>query len=287
MKKNSAFSLIELSVVLLIVGILIAGVTQAGIMIKNSRIQSARLLTKESPVNDIDNLVVWYETSLDSSFVAGEAIDNTIISAWNNNNKQSLGVNNATQATTTSKPKYIANVFNGAIPAIRFDGTDDFMSYDGTFLAGSNYTIFVVEQRTSNKSNNFFMGGSTAATNKDLVLGYAADTTIKQAHYGNDLSFTIQAFVNPTPRIHSFWFSASTGGGKKYWLNGGNSADASDSSQTESLTDYLNAYLGRYFTNNYFFGDIAEVIIFNGALKNSERQSIETYLSKKYSIVIS
>lgn len=48
MKKNSAFSLIELSIVILIVGIIIAGVTQSSSLIRKMRLSSARQLTSTS-----------------------------------------------------------------------------------------------------------------------------------------------------------------------------------------------------------------------------------------------
>lgn len=51
--KKSAFSLIELSIVILIVGILIAGVTQSSRMVGKSRIKTAKTLTQSSPVGSI------------------------------------------------------------------------------------------------------------------------------------------------------------------------------------------------------------------------------------------
>jgi len=42
---------------------------------------------------------------------------------------------------------------------------------------------------------------------------------------------------------------------------------------------------GGFFSTDYI-GDLAEIIIYNRALKNEERQSIETYLSAKYDIAL-
>jgi prepilin-type N-terminal cleavage/methylation domain-containing protein len=47
--KNGAFSLVEVSVVLIIVGIFIAGIFIADEMIKKFRITAAQSLTKSSP----------------------------------------------------------------------------------------------------------------------------------------------------------------------------------------------------------------------------------------------
>ncbi len=51
MKRQQAFSLIELSIVILVVGILIAGVMQGRELISKVHLQTARLLTTSSPVS--------------------------------------------------------------------------------------------------------------------------------------------------------------------------------------------------------------------------------------------
>lgn len=286
MKKNSAFSLIELSIVILVIGIIIVGITQSSRLVKQFRIQTAQTMTNSSPVHSIKDLITWFETSLDESFLATEAQDNSTISAWYDVNRQSTR-NDASQSTSTNKPLYIENVFNG-LPAIRFDGNDNFMTFDATALTGSNYSIFVIEQRRGNTSTiNHFLGSSGSSTNNNLHLGYDTNTTLRFGHYSNDVDYTVPTFSNPIPRMHSFIFSKT--GGKSYWSNGGTSADASSSGQTAVLLSSSGTALGRVVfggSTYYFNGDIAEVIIFLRDLKTEERQAVETYLGKKYNIKI-
>jgi hypothetical protein len=164
------------------------------------------------------------------------------------------------------------------------------LNFDGSALIGSNYTIFVVEQKRSSKSDDYFIGGTAGTVNGDLILGWRFDNTVTQAHYGNDMDYVNAglAYTTPTPRIHTFWFNQSTGFGKAYWLNGGTTADVANASQTAALLSYANPSLGRYIANtNFYNGDLAEVIIFTRALKTSERQAIEAYLGKKYNITLS
>jgi len=191
-----------------------------------------------------------------------------------------MAKNNATQGYSSNQPKFIENVFGG-IPTVRFDGSNDYVSYDGTFLANINYTIFVVGQRRSS-GTNYFMSG-VGITNANLILGYRSSTVITQGHYDNDMSFTTTDYSFPTPTIHTFWFSKAAG--KKYWLQGGNNADQTSPSQTTALTSSTGARVGTG-TSRYYNGDIAEIIIFARDLKNEERQAIEGYLSKKYNIAI-
>jgi len=281
LKKNKkAFSLIELSIVILIIGILIAGVVQGRTIINKSRLSNAQTLTKTSPVNDIPNLMMWLETSLPSSFIKSEARDANKISTWHDNSPQAVNRMILSQLASDNQPKFYEDVFNGAIPAIRFDGLNDFMEFDGTALINSGYAIFIVEQRrVANSLETPFIGGTLGS----LTLSYKNNTTVTQSHYGNDLDYTIAGYVNPTPRIHTFLFNSTIG--KQYWLNGGINPDKTEAGQTASLSSYNGSALGRSgFT--FFNGDIAEIIIFTRALKSEEKQLVENYLSKKYNIAI-
>lgn len=53
MKFQKAFSLIELSIVILIIGILVAGVTQSSRLVKQIRLASIKSMTLSSPVSSI------------------------------------------------------------------------------------------------------------------------------------------------------------------------------------------------------------------------------------------
>ncbi len=290
MKKNSAFSLIELSVVILIIGILVAGVTQGSRLITSFRLQTAQNLTQGSPVTSISNLILWYETSMESSFDASEQENNSPVSTWYDSNSQLLAKNNATQATLANKPLFIKNVFNGGIPAIRFDGSSDLMSFDGTEIAKNNYSVFIVEQRRASGAGTALplIGGTTATQHNNFHIIYDNNTTFRVGHFSYDNNYIITSYSVPIPRIHTATFSTTAG--QKYWLNGGLNVDASQSGNTTALVSNAGAAIGRLFNGTstlYYNGDIAEIIIFTKALKTEERQSIEAYLSKKYNIAIS
>lgn len=62
-KLKKAFSLIEISITLLIIGLLIAGISKASDMITESKLKSARAISKSSPVARLNNLVLWIETT--------------------------------------------------------------------------------------------------------------------------------------------------------------------------------------------------------------------------------
>lgn len=272
----------------MIIAVIVIGTIKSQNLVGKARLSNAQTLTQNTAVKDMDGMVAWFESSLETSFLFSEEVDGGQISEWRDNNPNAASRNNATQTTPgleSSRPKFYQDVLNGGIPAVRFDGTNDFMTFDGTPLVGGSYTIFVVEQRRANSSLMMFLGDVSADT---LRLGYRDNTTLTQAHSGailNDL--TVAGYASPTPTIHSFWFNLSAG--QKYWKNGEttpNSPDDAASGFTTALTSYPGAALGRH-SSNYFNGDIAEVIIFNRALQSNERQVVEDYLSKKYGIAIS
>lgn len=290
-KVNSAFSLIELSIVILIIGILIAGVTAGGKLYYKAQLAIARSLTTSSPVNGIKDLMLWYETTSSNSFKSTQSSDGTAIDTWYDINSQQPIPNNATQTTTANQPLYKENIFANGIPAIRFDGTDDCMSFDGSFIANSSYTIFVVEQRRSAPSLNYgtpWVGGTSSSTvDANFHFGYAslAPSTAKLGHFTDDLNYVNSTLLTTfVTRMHTGSFNSSTLA-RKYWYNGGTTADSSDTAKA-ALSGWSGAAIARIITN-YYNGDIGEIIFFARALTDEERQSVESYLSKKFNITIS
>jgi len=293
-KNHTAFSLIEISMVILVIGILIAGISNGVDLYDDYRLKVAQNLTKNSRVPRIPDLEMWFETTSENSLATGTTsftdkpnpADLDPIGRWNNINPNILpsARNHATQATSTNQPQYIRNGING-LPALKFDGTNDFFSYNGDFLVGSDYTIFVVEARTSNKIMNLFLSGSSNLSNSNLHLGYRSDILITQAHFSNDINKAVSKFTSAIPRMHSFVFSKSNG--KAIYTNGGDGSF--NASQTLPLASYPGSAIGNFLWSGasyYYQGSIAEIIFYTRALTDQERQGVETYLSKKWGIKI-
>ncbi len=290
LKQNKlGFSLIELSILIIIIGLLATSAIAGRAIINSARTSSARNLTTNSPVNNIKNVVLWVETVSKNSFDNG-AITGTSpkIATWRDISLKA-SPNNATQITLANQPTYIENAING-LPVLRFDGNSSFLNYDGTALAVSNYTIFVVEQRRSNKDNNYFTGADgTNANNTKLVLGYKTTSIITHAQFNNDYEIpsVVSSYSSPIPRIHSFRFSSSVG--KDYSLNGVVKLNCIDNGTiTEcrrGLLSHLGANIGASKYSSYYFdGDIGEIIIFSKYLNDTDKADVEEYLRKKWGI---
>ncbi len=162
---------------------------------------------------------------------------------------------------------------------MKFDGTNGYFTVDGSVLNNTNYTIFVLEQRDSSKSGNYFIGdsssGNESTTNKNLVLGYSADGTIKHSQSSDNSytsSVTTYSASSGKPRVFTFVHDKSSG--KKTYVNGLLAATSTD---TNSLSGMTTLTIGKSYQ-----GQLGEVVVFARALTTEERESVEDYLGKKW-----
>ena len=155
---KKAFSLIELSIVILIIGILVAGVTQSSRLVNAMRIQSTKLLTRNSPASSIQGLTAWFETSLAENFATGSSgnytenpspDNNSSIAKWNDINPVSSDKFNAIQPNTAEQPIFIEKAINN-LPALRFSG-DKSLAINTAFFDRA-FSIFMVVTRASDGS---------------------------------------------------------------------------------------------------------------------------------------
>ncbi len=303
LQNKKAFSLIELSIVLLIIGIIIAGITQSSRLIKQFKLSAARSQTQSGPVSSIKDLAAWFDTTSTTSFIDAEAEDSALtggsgVSYWYDINTSSSIKRNASNiGATNTYPYYYASCING-LPCLRFDGTNDSLDFDGTFLAGVDYTIFVVEQRRTAAALYFLGKSATPTTNTALEFGYSATSTFRFAQGSSSSLYTVGStpaiapYSQPTPRLHSFVNATIATGAASFahYLNGSATASTLTSVGTPALST-LSAYAAATIGSShngaaqtYFNGDIGEIIFYTRALKAEERVAVEDYLLKKWAI---
>ncbi len=286
MKKKSyhiqlrAFSLIEVAVVIIIIGVLVAGIFVSDNLITKSRLQMAVNLSKSSPINSIRDNVLWLETSLDSSLKDTESFNDASITAWNSQNNSG---NKITVNAVGLGPVY-ANTIN-RIPAVKFDASsvarpsvDNYLEIeDASFLNKTDYTIFVLEKRQSNSSNNYFIGENLNGTaNQSFALGYKNDSKIVHSQgLGMSYDSTVSFYADSKEKARLFTFIHSSTGGNKTYINGLLASE--DSTKTGHLTNISKLSIGKGYS-----GEIGEIAFFTRALNDKERQDIEDYLSRKW-----
>ena len=292
--RRTAFSLIEMAIVVLIIGVMIVGVIGGSGMIRSASLNSARSLTVKSTVPQIKGLVAWYETSLKESLKAVEATDSSQISAWYDISPASLsaqrydltpgtatGQKNILSRTASSALTYQSKAIND-LPSFYFSGSGSLNLTN--FYQGSlaQATIFIVLQPTATLGTTLLdsdSSGSTASigissTTVNLDTGFSVTTATgsNSASFiaGND--YIVAAYLNGSSS-KAYVNNAETSAGKA-------NIDAGSNSLT-GLTIGANKSGGNAFT-----GLISEIIIYDHPLQIQERRDVFKYLSFKYKISV-
>jgi len=286
--SNKAFSLIELSIVILIIGILVAGVTSSSRLVKRMKIITAQNLTTSSPISSIKDLVFWYETSLDKSFNDSEEQDGSFLTTWYDISPQNVDkINISSPANNANQPRFIENLING-LPAVRFDG-NDYFSVNANMFVNTNFTLIMVERKETLGSTwlihwNVTWGGG-CNYNECFHVGYRTDNNFTFDFYASSTEAFSNELRGIKPKIHTMIFDRSFG--KKYWVNGGVNPDAVQTSAMSSLALIPLTLPRTGSIGSAYQGSFAELIFFNRGIKDEERIAIESYLSKKYAIPLS
>ncbi|MBP7710343.1 MAG: LamG domain-containing protein [Rickettsiales bacterium] len=296
-KLKSAFSLIEISVVILIIGILISGVSQSGKMMQKFRLSTAVTLTKSSPVAGIKNLVVWWEATSEESFLNSERENNQKVSTWYDVNPRSIEKYNAVQATSGSQPAYVAEAINN-LPALKFDGSATYLKVPySANLNPTDLTIFVVVKTLGTTSHGAIISSRSATpvdpANQGYII-YATPASTYQTWVGNP---TWGGVGTPSATIvlnKTNVLSTTAGNSLVNLYNNGATVSGSPFSQTMAVNSNpsrelrIGAGKNEDLVPQYFYnGYIGELIIFDRVLLNEERKAIEAYLGKKWGVKIS
>lgn len=276
MKKLKAFSLIELSIVILIIGILVAGVTQSSRLVRQFRLQTARNITINAPMSSIPNLALWLEPTQEGSFLESEASDGVAVTKWNAINR--TAIEKATISVLGTAPVYRQSAISG-LPAIQFSGN-------------GCYTIDHVGI-TNNGLKTFF--AVFLETAKNGASGtYLYDNLVVPPQF---------AFILPINQTGQIFAGASVVGGS-IQLNKPNLVTIVHNSANSFFrvngvqipngnggTNIMNSSTrlgggGCTSVFDTFYGYIAEFIIYDRVLKAEEYNDIEKYLSAKWNIKI-
>jgi len=197
------------------------------------------------------------------------------VSQWND---KSGNNRNATQGTAAMQPLSLTNPLVNGLYVMRFDGSDDIMSVDLSFLApNSRYTMFIVEGRLGTKSENYILGTDPGATNQGLYVGYRNDTTWTLAQYANDLD--TGGLPGYTTQLFRLWTNELDSVGHYIFLDG---VQRASNTNTTGMTTANSGVVGSGFGGRRYIGDLAEVLIYNAGLSAADRQIVEAYLMAKW-----
>lgn len=296
MKKQltkKAFTLLELSMVIVIISILIAGIVSGKRLITQSTLKSAQSLTKSSSISSIPDLKLWLEPTLDES-ITGAATganlsNNDLISSWNDLSGNGIKL---TQSTGANQPKYLLNGINN-LPSISFDGTSDVLNSTAVPIAkGSNQYTIIAVLRTGVLS-----GSKLPVGQSQLVTSGAGEIFFNSANLQfsglSNASPAITTLTANTNYIIAIVIDNQNVSGNIFgYVNSNNSSNISSASPSLlSIGADFFSLGGRTDSAGVYeqYADvlISEILVFNRNLTPSEVAVINNYLSKKYNITLS
>ena len=288
--KNSAFSLIELSIVFLVVAILIIGASQGYGLIKSARISNARSITAKSPIFLKPGLLAWYETTSKDSFDQSQIRDGARITQWKDISSSSILTGANILTTTASDNVTYSQSSINKLPAVKFMqiGGSGKLSLAAFTQAYSEATIFlVIKLNYAPDASNYKTIFDGFSTSNDFSFSIKSDRA--QVYAGGTIAnaqttSVSNSFLNSGEYAIAIYFNGSD---SKVFVNdvasslGGASFNSGTTNQLTGITLGTNksGLLG-------FNGFISEVAVFNRVVKSSERKEIFNYFSKKYKINI-
>lgn len=204
----------------------------------------------------------------------GNLTEGAPVSSW----KSDTGTGIASQSDPSSMPRLFSAGPEG-LPIVRFDGIKSALPTDVVGPGGTGLTTFLVAKAPTE-------GAYQSAIRYQDASGYvlypwALFGPPAKAGVSNDGGVDAGLFTGLTAKEWNIGEMAwGSGGTFSTWRNGqliGQRAANTSVLPSASLT------LGSA-SNEMFSGDMAEVLIYNRVLSDTERQTVEAYLSNKYGL---
>ncbi len=314
---KQAFSLIEVSIVIVIIGILIVGIIKGKDLYIAAKASTAKNLTTNSHIVRIKSLSAWYESSANDFGLGDKLKDEASIETWSDISPFGKGLSRGATAISCQKDGSNSNgcIYRedglANIPAISFSNDANFTG-DTNFSASNDYTMLLVFSLKNMATNQRiikigdisinYIAASESDTSKLLI---ASATTV-------DLTTTVSSaelsdFTSKCQSVTDSFLCAVVIS-KKY------------TSATDTATNFSKIYVNN--TKNYllsdkvlptftgksklfiagpknisvegsipavssFSGNIAEIALFNDSFTQKEIDKLmKEYIAKKYSVSI-
>lgn len=215
---------------------------------------------------DIAGLELWLKADAGTS----TTVDGAAISQWND---QSGNANHATQGGGTAQPIYKAAIVNG-LPVVRFDRSNDELVVSALTNNDATRTMFVVAKGdgTDAAGGVWGFGNDYALQNFNTAWRWKRD----QANAIISLGGNPAVFQVITIKVSS---TSSLDG----YINAGSATnlDPNNSISAGGLTWSVGHNAG---TASFFGGDVAEFLMYNSALSDTDRGNVISYLMTKYGL---
>ena len=232
---------------------------------------------------DLSGLSLWLKAD------AGVTLSGSNVTAWAD---QSGNGNNAS-ANSGQEPTFVSSFSNGK-PAIEFDGLAQIMQIADAnsldFLATSSFIVIKYLGQGTGNNIVYFKNSNAGDPEGQAMYGLVAYNGDGYASFslnvdvGGWSDYTTQIDIsNGVPKILSMTYDDTD---QNVYSNGSFSDTFSIGGDIATSTGLfqIGGYNQSFNSEEYFYGRIAEVIMYNRAVTGTERQQVETYLNTKYAI---
>jgi len=186
--------------------------------------------------------------------------------------------NHASQTATAAEPLAVTNAINGE-PAVRFNGTSDYLSFPA--VNTTNFTVFIIYRMTGHQAWGGPIVNRAAGLHGFEVGSGSADTSVYMPELVE--SFGSQELADKTTGVG---LSLPMGPTLQEWTSDARFfQDGLEQALINGATgwDVSGGRLG--YAWSYMAGDIAEVLVYNTVLSDTDRQGVESYLNGKYAVL--
>lgn len=251
---------------------------------------------------DIQGLVLWLDAAdqdtlfQDAAMTIPVAADNDLVAGWAD---KSGNANHFTQAVAANTPDYKVGILNG-LPVVRFgwdwppNFPDDYLVEAGVnpSLAVTTLSLFVVYSVLGDFAPHYMglvlnLGRGSEWTGNEIVHWAAADASedLVLAEFADSLDnhwWIWSTNKYPKNEWHIFGTTLTTGAnGWNFYKDGVVNGSLAGFVLHTGVTP-MRIGVGSSIPTFYLYGDIAEYLLYNTALSDTNRGLVETYLRNKW-----
>jgi len=218
---------------------------------------------------DIPGLSLWLDAA-DSNTLT---LSGSNVTAW----RDKTGLN--TTSTIVGSPTRITSALLNNLPAVRFNGSSDSLSY-ATFSLPQPLTVFAVTvQREASLAGYSFVLEPTASDGAGAVILYRSSpvTLFYWAGAGDVAAVPTVTYSSNITGVYSAVFN---GASSFLGFNG-----QGTSNQNPGTLGWAGLHLGRDWAGVWQAQDVAEVLFYSSAFSTSQIQQVEGYLARKWGLL--